>query len=63
MFEALLYEIGGLGVRFPRVSLGFSVEFIHPAAILPLEVTQVVTEISTRGIYWGWGVKAAGTWG
>ena len=48
-------------VRFPMVSLEFSIDIILLAALWPLGSTQPLTEMSTRNISWGGGrVKAAG---
>jgi len=58
--DTLFYEIGGLGVRFPIVSLGCSVDLIHLAALLPLGLTQVVIEISTTGYLLEGGVEGKG---
>ena len=38
--------------------------YLHnPAALWPWGLTQPLTEISTRNVSWGGGVKAAGVWG
>ena len=40
------------------MSLEFFIDIIHPAALWPWGLTQPLTEISTRNIFWE--VKAAG---
>ena len=44
-------QVGRSRVQFPMVSLEF---FIHPSGrTMTLELTQPLTEISTRDISWG----------
>jgi hypothetical protein len=45
-------QAGGSRVRFPMVSLEFFIGVILPAALWPLELTQPLTEMSTRNISW-----------
>jgi hypothetical protein len=64
LFVALLLgardalQAGRLRVRFPMVSLEFFID--NPSGrTMALGLTQPLTEMSTRNIFWG--VKAAGT--
>ena len=55
--ETLRYKPGGRGFDSPMVSLEFSID--NPSGrTMALGLTQPLTEMSTRNIYWG--VKAAG---
>jgi hypothetical protein len=54
-------QAGKSRVRFPMVSLKFFHWHIPSARTMALELTQPLTEMSTRNI--SWGVKAADAWG
>ena len=60
LFETLRYKPEGLGVRFPMVSLQFFIDIILPATLWPLGLTQPLTEMTTKNISGGGGVKTAG---
>ena len=51
-------------VRFPMVSLEFDIDIIFPAAQMALTLTQSLTEMITRNIFWGgwrWPVRGMTT--
>jgi hypothetical protein len=45
-----MLEVGRSRVRFPMRSLDFSIDLILPAALMDLESTQPLTEMSTRNL-------------
>jgi hypothetical protein len=51
-------QAGRSRVRFLMGSLGVFNDLVLPAALTTVRSTQPLTEISSRGVFWG--VKAAG---